>query len=188
MQGLGKGKGGSIRQKPKERKEYGVQALINLRKALDPNQMLIPKAVFERTLRLGIFISFQYFYHFYHFSPFSPFSPFSLVSLLSRPHPISREVLTAAVRKGRMSARQKTHGYQLEAAGVSALQVKQGRSLLTYLKVEKVPSQEISSLIFRKIVKVLSEATMVRLFEQLLKYSNHAKRVTIQIEDVKLSW
>ena len=41
---------------------------------------------------------------------------------------------------------------------------------------------------FLKIVKVLAEATMVRLFEQLLKYSNHAKRVTIQIEDVKLSW
>ena len=39
-----------------------------------------------------------------------------------------------------------------------------------------------------KILKVMSEATMVRLFEQLLKYSNHAKRVNVQIEDIKLSW
>ena len=41
---------------------------------------------------------------------------------------------------------------------------------------------------FFNIVQVMVEATMVRLFEQLLKYSNHAKRVTIQIADVKLSW
>ena len=81
MQGLGKGKGGSIRQKPKERKEYGVQALINLRKALDPNQMLIPKAVFERTLRLAIFISFQYFYHFLPF--FTIFTIFTIFTSIT---------------------------------------------------------------------------------------------------------
>ena len=82
MQGLGRGKGGAIRQKqkPKERKDYGVQALINLRKALDPNQNLIPKAVFDRVLR---FVYFHYFSLVLQLKFFSLASPSSLVSLLS---------------------------------------------------------------------------------------------------------
>ena len=75
MQGLGRGKAGKIKKK-KAKQGYGIQALANLRKVLNPNQLLVPKAVFERVLRFDFF-----------FLLFLPFSIFSLVPLISLASP-----------------------------------------------------------------------------------------------------
>ena len=56
MQGLGRGKAGKMKKK-KAKQGCGIQALANLRKVLNPNQLLVPKAVFERVLRFDFFFT-----------------------------------------------------------------------------------------------------------------------------------
>ena len=70
MQGLGRGKAGKVNKNKRAKQGFGVQALANLRKVLNLNQLLVPKAVFERVLRFDFFTC-----------SFLSFSIFSLVPL-----------------------------------------------------------------------------------------------------------